>query len=186
MNRIRRSDWRALALLWERLADARESELPGIVAKAVDGRLDSKSPYDKAFVQRVDRALAARVARAGSASNGQPLARALEHVPAGILVWDRDQKIVGCNGRGEEILRLPLSKRRGEPVKDAVRSREGFIEGVNTVTKAGKPVTRQAMVINLEDDERTIGYSGAPIPGPDGRTEGWVLLFQDISAYVSA
>jgi PAS domain S-box-containing protein len=191
LNRLRRSDWRALALLWERLARASDHEVPGLVAAAVAERTGSKSPFDKAFVARVDRALKSRLGRtpspvsAARGSEGGGLEDAFNSMPAGILVWDADMNVVTCNPRGEQILKLSLSNARGKPVKDALKPREGFMEGVTLVTKAGKPYTRQSMLINLEGDPRTIGYSGAPIPGTGGRPKGWVLLFQDISAFIS-
>jgi PAS domain-containing protein len=191
LKRLRRSDWRALALLWERLALASDHEVPGLVAAAVAERTGSKSPFDRAFVARVDRALQSRLGRKASpvaaprGADSGGLEDAFNSMPAGILVWDAEMKVVTCNPRGEQILKLTLSKEHGRSVKDALKPREGFMEGVTMVTKAGKPYTRQSMLINLEGDPRTIGYSGAPIPGPGGRPKGWVLLFQDISAFIS-
>jgi PAS domain-containing protein len=181
-----------LALLWESLARASDHEVPGLVAAAVSERTGSKSPYDRAFVARVDRALQSRLGRAPAAavpsaprSDSGTLEDAFNSMPAGILVWDSEMKVVSCNPRGEQILKIPVSKERGRLVKDALKPREGFMEGVTMVTKAGKPYTRQSMLINLDGDPRTIGYSGAPILGPGGRPKGWVLLFQDISAFIS-
>ena len=109
----------------------------------------------------------------------------LDALPAGIMAVDLAGRLLGANLRAEQILRIVLRGREGEPVKELVKEREGFLEAVQAVMRSSKPVTRQSVVINLEGDPRTMGFSGGPILGPGGLPAGFTLLFQDISAFVS-
>lgn len=113
------------------------------------------------------------------------LRRVVDALPAGLLVVDLEGRLVSANQRAEHLLRLPLQGRETTPLHDLAREREGFMEAVHAVMRAGKTLTRQSTVINLDGDPRTIGYSGAPVLGADGATAGYALLFQDISAIVS-
>lgn len=124
--------------------------------------------------------------RQGAGESGEAFERSiLDSLPAGILAVDLDGRLLSANLRAEQILRKPLKGNEKTPVKELVRDREGFHEALAAVMRAGKPLTRQSVVINLEGDPRTMGYSGAPILGPAGAPVGYTLLFQDISAFVS-
>lgn len=107
----------------------------------------------------------------------ESLREAFDQIPAGILVWSRDGRIIRANRRAEGILKRELSG----VLKDAVKGRDGFMEAVTAVAGSPKPITRRSTVINLDGEPRTIGYSGAPLS--EGKS--FVLLFQDISQVVS-
>jgi len=147
------------------------------------------SASDQALFERVGKTLSLKSSespRTSAQGGGTELLRSLfDGVPAGLLAWDTAGRLLAANPRAEAILRKSLQPKAGQALRDLVREREGFLEGITAVNRSDKPLTRQSMVINLEGDPRTIGYSGAPLPGPDGKPRAFVLLFQDISAFVS-
>lgn len=112
----------------------------------------------------------------------ETLKAVFDQIPAGILVWDDQGRIVSANLRAEGILRKELGALKGRPLREVVKERDGFMEAVSEISKSSKPVTRRSVVINLEGEPRTIGYSGSPVS--DGKS--YVLLFQDISHVVSS
>ena len=90
---------------------------------------------------------------------------AVNNLPQGIVVFDKDRRVVFCNARYRDIYHLPPDRAKaGTPVSDLIRHRVSL--GLQTPVdpeeyvreRMSKPVT-PSDVINQYDDGRTIAYS---------------------------
>ncbi|MGS7836197.1 hybrid sensor histidine kinase/response regulator [Stenotrophomonas maltophilia] len=117
------------------------------------------------------------------------LSRSLEHLPQGVVVIDRELRLVAWNSRYLELFRFPLDLVRvGRPIEELFRfnARRGLL-GPGPVDEAierrlnhlrsGRPHMRESE----KDDGTVLEIRGNPLP--DG---GFVTSYADITSYKNA
>ena len=117
------------------------------------------------------------------------LSRSLEHLPQGVVVIDRDLRLVAWNSRYLELFRFPADLVRvGRPIEELFRfnARRGLL-GPGPVDEAierrlnhlrsGRPHMRESE----KDDGTVLEIRGNPLP--DG---GFVTSYADITSYKNA
>ncbi len=117
------------------------------------------------------------------------LSRSLEHLPQGVVVIDRDQRLVAWNSRYVELFRFPPGLVRvGRPIEELFRfnARRGLlgpgpideaIERRLNHLRSGRPHMRESE----KDDGTVLEIRGNPLP--DG---GFVTSYADITSYKNA
>lgn len=117
------------------------------------------------------------------------LSRSLEHLPQGVVVIDREQRLVAWNSRYLELFRFPAGLVRvGRPIEELFRfnARRGLlgpgpideaIERRLTHLRSGRPHMRESE----KDDGTVLEIRGNPLP--DG---GFVTSYADITSYKNA
>lgn len=110
---------------------------------------------------------------------------AVDHLPQGFAIFDRDQRLVFCNKRYGEMYRLPpqLTK-RGTPLRNIVEYRvscgifsgddpQAHIDEVLDITASGIASTHEYPL----PDGRIVLVSHRPLPGG-----GWLSTHEDMTA----
>lgn len=117
------------------------------------------------------------------------LSRSLEHLPQGVVVIDREQRLVAWNSRYVELFRFPPGLVRvGRPIEELFRfnARRGLlgpgpideaIERRLNHLRSGRPHMRESE----KDDGTVLEIRGNPLP--DG---GFVTSYADITSYKNA
>ncbi|WP_447945544.1 hybrid sensor histidine kinase/response regulator [Stenotrophomonas indicatrix] len=117
------------------------------------------------------------------------LSRSLEHLPQGVVVIDKEQRLVAWNSRYLELFRFPAGLVRvGRPIEELFRfnARRGLlgpgpideaIERRLTHLRSGRPHMRESE----KDDGTVLEIRGNPLP--DG---GFVTSYADITSYKNA
>ncbi|AWH30412.1 MULTISPECIES: PAS-domain containing protein [Stenotrophomonas] len=117
------------------------------------------------------------------------LSRSLEHLPQGVVVIDREQRLVAWNSRYVELFRFPAGLVRvGRPIEELFRfnARRGLlgpgpideaIERRLNHLRSGRPHMRESE----KDDGTVLEIRGNPLP--DG---GFVTSYADITSYKNA
>ena len=117
------------------------------------------------------------------------LSRSLEHLPQGVVIIDRDQRLVAWNSRYVELFRFPPGLIQvGRPIEEMFRfnARRGLlgpgpideaIERRLNHLRSGRPHMRESE----KDDGTVLEIRGNPLP--DG---GFVTSYADITSYKNA
>jgi PAS domain S-box-containing protein len=129
-----------------------------------------------------------RRAEAALARQREWLQTTLESIGDAVVATDVDGHVVFMNAVAERLTGWRQNRAKGRPCTDVFRI-------VNEYTRAAvdNPVTRvlrdgivvglanHTMLIAADGTERPIDDSGAPIRTPNGRVDGAVLVFRDVS-----
>lgn len=119
----------------------------------------------------------------------QGLSRSLEHLPQGVVIIDREQRLVAWNSRYVELFRFPAGLIQvGRPIEEMFRfnARRGLlgpgpideaIERRLNHLRSGRPHMRESE----KDDGTVLEIRGNPLP--DG---GFVTSYADITSYKNA
>jgi len=112
----------------------------------------------------------------------------LNSIGDGVLVTDTQGRIVRLNPVAERLMGWTQADAQGEAVETVFRiineySREPAVVPVAEVlcTGAIKGLANHTVLIARDGTERAIADSAAPIHGADGRVQGVVLVFRDVS-----
>jgi PAS domain S-box-containing protein len=119
------------------------------------------------------------------------LNRVAETSPAGIIMLDRGGEITFANPHAEQMLGLVKGEREGQTVYSPPSLEVLGPDGralpeeeltFRTVLKSGKPLLGVRRSLQLPDGRRlVISTNAAPLLDSDGRPEGVVALFEDIT-----
>jgi diguanylate cyclase (GGDEF)-like protein len=129
-----------------------------------------------------DAAAAMRALAARSPDKDAILDEAISNLPHGIVVFDKDRRVISCNARYRDIYRLPPDRvQPGTPVSDLIRHRLtlGLVTPVDPEEyirdRMSKPVAASD-AINEYTDGRTIAYFIRPMSGGGG-----IAVHEDIT-----
>ena len=112
----------------------------------------------------------------------------LDSIGDGVLVTDTRGRITRINPVAEKLMGWTQAEAVGEAVETVFRivnehSREPAVVPVDEVLRTGaiKGLANHTVLIARDGSERAIADSAAPIHDGDGRVQGVVLVFRDVS-----
>ena len=151
-------------------------------------RLRSRRELETLLKQHAQELRTAQDGLLGGTEADSGLSRSLEHLPQGVVVIDRELRLVAWNSRYLELFRFPPELVRvGRPIEELFRfnARRGLL-GPGPVDEAierrlnhlrsGRPHARER-----KDDGTVLEIRGNPLP--DG---GFVTSYADITSYKNA
>lgn len=109
----------------------------------------------------------------------------VDGLKAGLIVTDPEGNVAIINPRARQLLNVidELPEGRKLPL-DAIGARfPELMRLICELVKAAVHIPRAEIKLKSGEKETLIGYSSAPIKGPDGELSGITLLFQDITPY---
>src|SRR3990172_3076420 len=115
--------------------------------------------------------------------NERMLEAVLDHISDGVLTYDRDLNITGVNKAAQEILGYPAEEIVGKTCTDVFRC--GVCEpgcGFSIALASQQPSVNSTVRIHTADGrERLAMIQTAPIQDGNGRMEGVVVTFKDVT-----
>ena len=110
----------------------------------------------------------------------------LKSLSAGVLVLDKDLRLLSMNPSAERILSIDYKAGAEPPHVNKVIGPHGpMLTVLKDVSEADDPIIRREIRLVIHGQYTIIGYSGVPIYGKDGSRLGSALLFQDITPFVT-
>src|SRR5581483_8324585 len=104
-------------------------------------------------------------------------------MPSGIIVVDRDGKIVGYNPASERIFEGSLA--RSSRLRDLVRESQGFDDLLRRCLDSGEVFTRVEFNAPIRPDvDKRIGINLSPITTKQGKIHGAICLLSDLTEIV--
>ncbi len=104
--------------------------------------------------------------------------RVIENMGSGLIIMDLDENILGINQAGLDILRIPLaSEVTGNNIKDIHPVLEAFLEveeGLASSQEIEYPVSEELSI--------HLGFSSSYLRAQDGKNEGIITIFRDLTA----
>ncbi len=116
-------------------------------------------------------------------SRERALAEGLRHVPAGVLLLDRDLRVVAANPAGSVMLGRSEWEMRGQPF--AALFPEGLIPPADFPSAAElaghRPVEERELVLGLGIERRVVRACLAAVPGADQTMAAAVAILTDVT-----
>ena len=111
----------------------------------------------------------------------------INSLSAGVLVLDRHDRLIEVNPTARKILGAGINYVTGSPLplELGLPAYPELIAVLRSATVSESALTRQELTMKIAGRACVIGYSCVPIKAPKGDRVGTVLLFQDITQYVS-
>jgi PAS domain S-box-containing protein len=116
------------------------------------------------------------------------LGRTLESIGDAVIATDAEGRVVFLNGVAQRLTGWTQADARGKPCEEVFHivgedSRKPVESPVTRVLRDGTVVglANSTVLIAVDGSEHPIDDSGAPILGANGRVDGVVLVFRDIS-----
>jgi PAS domain S-box-containing protein len=104
-------------------------------------------------------------------------------MPSGLIMVDREGKIIAHNPASERIFEDGLSQR--SRLRDLVREAQTFDDLLNRCLKDGEVFTRvEFNVPTRQGIDKRIGINLSPIATPQGKIEGAICLLSDLTEIV--
>lgn len=119
----------------------------------------------------------------------EELAATLRSIGDGVIATDARGHVTAMNPVAEKLTGWSLEAARGRPLDEVFMifnedTRLPVESPAALVIEKGAVVglANHTVLVARDGSERAIADSGAPIPGPDGKVQGVVLVFRDVSA----
>jgi PAS domain S-box-containing protein len=104
-------------------------------------------------------------------------------MPSGLIMVDRDGKIIAHNPASERIFEGSLLQR--SRLRDLVREAQTFDDLLDRCLKEGEVFTRVEFNVPARQNiDKRIGINLSPITTPDGKIEGAICLLSDLTEIV--
>ncbi len=123
------------------------------------------------------------------ASREQRTSLTLRSIADGVIATDGAGRVVQMNPVAEQLTGWPLADAAGKPFAEVFRTvhektRAPQPDPVAEVLSSGAPVSlaNHTLLVSRDGTERPVADSAAPILDADGRGQGVVLVFRDVSA----
>ncbi|HYG64424.1 MAG TPA: PAS domain-containing protein, partial [Thermoanaerobaculia bacterium] len=191
----------ALALaVAERLARP-ITRLTAVARQVAGGELDAQAPVTSqdeagqlaaafntmtAQLRRLIQSLQDRIAERERAE--ESLSTTLNSIGDAVIATDTHGRVVRMNPVAERLTGWPMEMAAGQPLHDVFRivnedTRLPVVSPVDQVLASGGVVglANHTVLLARGGSERPIADSGAPIRGREGRIEGVVLVFRDVT-----
>lgn len=110
----------------------------------------------------------------------------LDSIPAGVLVVDDQGRLVRMNPSARRILPVPFDEEKPEPHEKILEAYPGLLHVIKDIMDADSPVLRKELNRSVGARNILVGYSCVPIYNKAQKRIGSALLFEDITAFLSA
>lgn len=105
----------------------------------------------------------------------------LVNLTGGLVAMGADSSIMVLNPSAASILHLPAGPYVGKPAQDVLRDFGGLTQ-LMSGTLSGQPtVSRQEMILKIEGQDATIGYTTILIKDPSSKVLGAGVIFQKLT-----
>jgi PAS domain S-box-containing protein len=106
----------------------------------------------------------------------------LRTLPTGVLIFDRDRKVLLINGAARDILRLPRRDYRGEGAEAVFGGRAELIRLLDELLTGARKHSRYELRLAPEGgDEAWVGLSTSVVRDPTGGVIGGAFLMADLT-----
>jgi signal transduction histidine kinase len=112
------------------------------------------------------------------AALGRALAPSLE---SGLLLLDREGRVLALNPVGSELLRLRLAA-PSQPLPTALAPHPELAAFLAQAVETGRGVQRHELELRFADEARTLGLTIHPLRHGDRTVRGFLVLFADLTA----
>ncbi len=113
----------------------------------------------------------------------------LARLSTGVVALEADMRIRTANEASGAILDVELEGRAGENLLDVAKGEpllEQFVDVAQVHLGAGETEWREQVVLRGETGRRILTCACTALPGEDGQTAGYVIVFDDITALLQA
>lgn len=166
---------------WEELIERARRAAPGEQGTPAE----QENEDDVAFLlSTFERALAAEArAQAGSAEEDiAALQRTLtQSLESGLLLLDREGRVLTLNEAGEEILGRAKVPASGATLEAVLGAGSHLVPLLRQAVGRGEGFKRQEVAVAVADRQRTLGLSLHPLRRDDREVRGYLVLFADLT-----
>ncbi len=105
----------------------------------------------------------------------------LDSIPTGVLAVDQDRRILFCNARCEEILKVPRGKLIGKNCLDVIKTEDDRWMSTDPVDALGAPEANRELEAEVAGEELELLATPLELKAPLGEPVGTLILLENAS-----